>query len=128
MRAAEGVLILYQPDTVGRAESADPDLVPRHRRKTMIQEPQGSEYIEPREDEEEGPRGGLLRPIGWGMFGVGVGIWIGVAIWTWMTSPAALLQRAATAGVLIGLLLLVASVTREQVSRWFRDPYRRVKR
>jgi len=94
----------------------------------MIQEPQGSEYIEPREDEEEGLRAGLLRPIGWGMFGVGAGIWIAVAIWTWMTSPAALLQRAATAGVLIGLLLLVASVTREQVSRWFRDPYRRVKR
>jgi len=70
----------------------------------------------------------LTRPVGWLLFLVGVALWLGYGSYVFVTTPGELVLKLATGGVVIGLLLLLVSVAREQYRAWTRDPYRNVQR
>jgi len=70
----------------------------------------------------------LTRPVGWITLSVGSLLWVVYGVWVYFTSPGELIEKVATAGVGIGVLLLLGSVIWEQYQRWLTDPYRDVLR
>lgn len=70
----------------------------------------------------------LTRPVGWIALVTGSVLWVVYGVWVYLTSPGELLERAATGGIGIGILLLLGSVIWEQYQRWLTDPYRDVQR
>lgn len=82
----------------------------------------------PRNGIWEGVNRRLARPVGWIFLVVGLTLWTGYGVYVFATSPGALLQKLAAGGVVIGILLLLASVIWEQYHAWVRDPYRDVQR
>lgn len=70
----------------------------------------------------------LTRPVGWIALIAGTVVWMLYGTWVYFTSPGELIEKAATGGVGIGILLLLASVIWEQYQRWLTDPYRDLKR
>lgn len=70
----------------------------------------------------------LTRPIGWILLVVGAALWTGYGAYVFATSPADLIEKLAAGAVVIGILLLLASVIWEQYQDWLVDPYRDVHR
>lgn len=70
----------------------------------------------------------VTRPVGWILFGGGATVWFAYGAYVFYTSPARLLEKLSTGAVVIGVLLLLISVSWEQYRDWLRDPYRDVHR
>ena len=70
----------------------------------------------------------LTRPLGWVLLVVGSLVWAAYGIYVYFTSPVFLLEKMATSAVVIGVLLLFASVVWERYKEWLTDPYRDVRR
>lgn len=70
----------------------------------------------------------LTRPIGWVLLVAGGVAWTGYASYLFLTSSAELLEKLATGAMVIGILLLLASVIWEQYRSWLTDPYRDIQR
>ena len=70
----------------------------------------------------------LTRPIGWLLVVVGGAVWTGYGAYVFATSPANPWEKLATGAVVIGILLLLASVIWERYREWLTDPYRDVYR
>ena len=70
----------------------------------------------------------LARPIGWYLVGTGVVAWAIHMVYLYFTSAAAQWEKLATTAVVIGVLLLFASVIHERYRELLTDPYRNVKR
>ena len=70
----------------------------------------------------------LSRPMGWLFLSVGVGAWMTYSIWLYLSSAAPTLEKLLTGAVLIGILLLFASVIHDRYREWLTDPYRDVER
>ena len=66
----------------------------------------------------------LTRPIGWVLLVVGALVWAAYGIFIFLTSPVFLLEKLATSAIVIGVLLLFASVIWERYREWLSDPYR----
>jgi anti-sigma factor RsiW len=70
----------------------------------------------------------LTRPIGWVLAIAGAVAWLTYGAYVFATSAYDAWEKLATAGVVIGILLLLASVIWERYQEWQRDPYRDVYR
>jgi anti-sigma factor RsiW len=70
----------------------------------------------------------LTRPIGWILVVMGVLAWIAHAGYVFVTAPAPTWEKLATSAVVIGVLLLFASVIHERWRELATDPYRDVER
>lgn len=70
----------------------------------------------------------LTRPIGWVILIVGSLVWAAYGIYVYLTSPVFILERMATSAIVIGVLLLFASVIWERYREWLTDPYRDIQR
>lgn len=70
----------------------------------------------------------LTRPVGWLLLTVGLVAWGGVGVYVFWTGPTRPFEKLSVAAVVIGLLLLLISVGREQYRDWLDDPYRDVHR
>ena len=70
----------------------------------------------------------LTRPMGWILLVVGAAVWFGYGAYVFATSPGDLVEKLAAGAVVIGILLLLASVIQEQYQDWLVDPYRDVHR
>lgn len=70
----------------------------------------------------------LARPLGWILLIVGSLVWAAYGIYVYLTSPVFVWQKVATGGVVIGILLLLASVIWERYRAWLTDPYRDIQR
>jgi hypothetical protein len=70
----------------------------------------------------------LTRPFGWVLLIVGSLVWAAYGLYMYLTSPIFLLERMATSAIVIGVLLLFASVIGERYREWLTDPYRDIQR
>jgi len=70
----------------------------------------------------------LTRPVGWLLLLGGSAVWTGYGAYLFTTSPAHPFEKLATGAVVIGILMLLASVIWERYREWLRDPYRDVYR
>ena len=70
----------------------------------------------------------LSRPMGWTLLIVGSLVWAAYGIYTYLTSPSFLWQKLATGAIVIGILLLLATVILERYRAWLTDPYKDVQR
>lgn len=70
----------------------------------------------------------LTRPIGWVLVVVGAAIWTGYGAYVFTVSPGDPWEKLATGAIVIGILLLLASVIWERYREWLTDPYRDVYR
>jgi anti-sigma factor RsiW len=70
----------------------------------------------------------LTRPVGWALLIVGTAVWALYGGYVYTTTPGVLVEKLATGAVVIGVLLLLASVIWEQYQAWLADPYRDVHR
>jgi anti-sigma factor RsiW len=70
----------------------------------------------------------LTRPIGWILVVVGAAVWTGYGAYVFATSPVNPWEKLAAGAVVIGILLLLASVIWERYREWLTDPYRDVYR
>lgn len=70
----------------------------------------------------------LTRPIGWTLLVVGVAAWALYGAYVFTATPGVLFEKLITGAVVIGVLLLLASVIWEQYQAWLSDPYRDVHR
>lgn len=82
------------------------------------------------------PRNGLwdevnrrvTRPIGWLLLVSGSATWAAYGAYLFWKSPGDLFEKMVAGAVVIGVLLLLASVIWEQYRDWLRDPYKDVHR
>ena len=70
----------------------------------------------------------LSRPLGWLLILAGSAVWLGYGTYTYITSPLDWWEKTATGAIVIGIILLLASVILEQYRQWLIDPYRDVQR
>ena len=70
----------------------------------------------------------LTRPVGWIALVAGAVLWAVYGAWVYFTYPGEILEKVATGGIGIGILLLLGSVIWEQYQRWLTDPYRDIQR
>ena len=70
----------------------------------------------------------LARPIGWTLLVAGSLIWAVYGVYAYLTSPLFFLEKMATSAIVIGILLLFASVIRDRYREWLSDPYRDLQR
>jgi hypothetical protein len=70
----------------------------------------------------------LARPLGWVLLIVGSLVWAAYGVYLYLNSEAFLLEKLATSGVGIGILLLLASVIWERYRVWLTDPYKDIQR
>ena len=70
----------------------------------------------------------LARPMGRILLVVGSLVWAAYGLYVYLTSPVFILERMATSAIVIGVLLLFASVIWERYREWLTDPYRDVQR
>ena len=70
----------------------------------------------------------LARPLGWVLLIVGSLVWAAYGIYLFATSSAFILEKLATSAIVIGVLLLFASVVWERYREWLSDPYRDLQR
>lgn len=70
----------------------------------------------------------LTKPIGWLLFATGLSAWLLHAIYVFLMSDSPSWEKLATSAVVIGILLLFASVIHDRYRELLTDPYRRVER
>ena len=70
----------------------------------------------------------LTRPMGWTLLIIGSLVWAAYGIFVFLTSQAFFLEKMATSAIVIGVLLLFASVIWERYREWLTDPYRDIQR
>lgn len=70
----------------------------------------------------------LSRPLGWLLILLGTGVWMAYGTYTYVVSPIDWWEKTATGAIVIGIMLLLASVILEQYRQWLIDPYRDVQR
>ena len=70
----------------------------------------------------------LTRPIGWVLVIVGAAAWTGYGAYVFTTTPGDPWEKLATGAIVIGILVLLASVIWERYREWLTDPYRDVYR
>ena len=70
----------------------------------------------------------LAQPLGWILLIVGSLVWAAYGVYTYFTSPIFLWEKMAASAVVIGILLLFASVIWERYRSWLTDPYRDIQR
>jgi hypothetical protein len=70
----------------------------------------------------------LTRPIGWILVMLGIVAWVAHFAYEYFTSAAPSWQKMATSAVVIGVLLLFASVIYDRYRELLSDPYRNVER
>ncbi len=70
----------------------------------------------------------LTRPVGWVLVMVGAAIWTGYGAYIFTTTPGDPWEKLATGAIVIGILMLLASVIWERYRQWLTDPYRDVYR
>lgn len=70
----------------------------------------------------------VARPTGWVLTLLGVGIWGVYGVYIFATSQVEPVEKLATGAVVVGVLLLLASVIWERYREWGSDPYRHVQR
>jgi anti-sigma factor RsiW len=70
----------------------------------------------------------LTRPAGWVLFLVGLAVWVGYAVYAFVTGPEALWEKLAVSAVVVGLLMLLVSVAVERLADLRNDPYKEIQR
>lgn len=70
----------------------------------------------------------LTTPAGWILVSVGFAAWIAYGLWVILTSSSSVLVRIGTAGVSIGILVLLANAIWDRFREYRTDPYRDVHR
>jgi anti-sigma factor RsiW len=70
----------------------------------------------------------LTRPVGWILMATGILAWVAHVVYVYVTSPAPSWEKAATSAIVIGILLLFATVIHDRVREMRTDPYRDVER
>lgn len=70
----------------------------------------------------------LTRPVGWTLVVAGASAWTAYGVYAYVASPAELWEKLATGGIVIGILVLLASVIMERYREFLTDPYRDVQR
>jgi len=71
---------------------------------------------------------GIARPLGWVLVVVGLAVWGTYAAWLFATSTIAPIRKLAVSAMIVGLLVLFATVCWERYRAWHSDPYRDVQR
>lgn len=70
----------------------------------------------------------LTRPVGWILLVGGIAVWSLYGTYVFAAGPSDPWQKLATGAVVIGVLLLLASVIWERYREYLSDPYRDVQR
>ncbi len=70
----------------------------------------------------------LTRPFGWVFLVVGFALWAGYGSYLYAVSAIDPVEKLATAGIVVGILLLFGSVVYERYREWLTDPYKDVAR
>lgn len=70
----------------------------------------------------------LTRPLGWLLMVVGAVVWVAYGTWMYTRSSIALWEKMATGAVVLGIVLLFATVLYERYRHWQVDPYKDVYR
>ena len=70
----------------------------------------------------------VARPVGWTLLIGGVVLFLGYAAYLFAVSPVAPWGKVAVGAIVIGFLLLLASVIADRYRDWPTDPYRNVHR
>lgn len=70
----------------------------------------------------------LARPLGWTLVVAGAAVWVAYGSWIYITSPVEPWEKLATGAIVIGMLVLLATVIAEQYRAYSTDPYRDVQR
>lgn len=70
----------------------------------------------------------LTRPTGWFLLIAGAAVWSGYGAYVFAVSPIDPVEKLSAAAVVIGTLVLLASVIWERYREWLTDPYRDVQR
>lgn len=68
----------------------------------------------------------IARPTGWVFVFIGVVMYLAYAVYTFIQSPIDLFEKLATGFVVIGFLILLASVGYERIRSYKTDPYKGV--
>lgn len=70
----------------------------------------------------------LTRPVGWVFVIIGAAVWSGYGAYVFATSAVNPFEKLALGALVIGVLILLASVIWERYREWLTDPYRDVVR
>ncbi len=70
----------------------------------------------------------ITRPSGWIFLVIGVVMFLVYAVYTFIQSPLDLFEKLATGFVVIGFIVLLASVAHERIRSYKTDPYRGVEK
>lgn len=70
----------------------------------------------------------LTRPFGWTLLIAGTTAWVVYGAYLYFSSPIDAWEKLATGAIVIGILLLLASVIGERYRDWLTDPYRDIQR
>lgn len=70
----------------------------------------------------------LTRPMGWIFLCAGGGSWLLYLAWVYLSSATPTWEKLMSSAVVIGVLLLFASVIHDRYREWLTDPYRDVER
>jgi anti-sigma factor RsiW len=68
----------------------------------------------------------LTRPVGWILFVVGLAVWVGYAVYAFVTGPEAMWEKLAIGAVVIGVGMLFLSVVIDRLRDLKTDPYREI--
>lgn len=70
----------------------------------------------------------ITRPTGWILLVAGAVCWLAWGVWSYVTPPGVAIEKLATGALVIGLVILFASVACERWRDRKTDPYRDVER
>lgn len=70
----------------------------------------------------------LTRPVGWLLVIAGAAVWIAYGTFMYTRSAIATWEKFATGGIVLGIVLLFATVLYERYRAWQVDPYKDVHR
>jgi anti-sigma factor RsiW len=70
----------------------------------------------------------LTRPVGWILVIAGTVVWLAYGVFIFVVTPGNPWEKLASAAVVIGFVILLASVLVERYREWLHDPYRDVYR